>query len=178
MPVPAAIRAALAGQSATLADPGSALRRVAEDAYHITVHFFGPLSGDSLASAYAVAGAPELVSTPAIACRLSGLGQFPRGGAARVVIAELADGRDALVALVKQARQLVRAAGLQVEQRSPHPHVTVARVRRGQRWQLPAQTDWSSPGFVLEHLVLFESRTGPGGARYHPLASYTLAGRR
>lgn len=204
LPLPAAARRELAGlaQSA-LAAHAAHLRLVDPVGYHATVHFFGPLAADDLSRAHTLCGEVAEALPAPLPCALTGLAQLPPRGAARVVCAVFGEGHDALAAFLAAARNRIGAAAFAVPARSPLPHVTVARVRRGRHWRMPdraalpgsctaaadgtAAVDGTSrrgidlrrhrghgaapTRFVLDQLVLFESRLHRAGARYVPLTS-------
>ena len=191
LPLPAAARRDLAGlvQSA-LAAHAPDLRLVDPVGYHATVHFFGPLAADDLSRAHTLCAQVAEALPAALPCALTGLAQLPARGAARVVCAVFGEGHDALAAFLAEARNRIGAAAFAVSARSPLPHVTVARVRRGRHWRMPDREALPESGidlrrprgqgalparFVLDQLVLFESHLHRAGARYVPLASRRAA---
>ena len=131
LPLPAAACRALGRRCASL-DAAGQWRAVPPDAYHVTVHFFGALPADALLRARQLTHHLELAAVAAIRCRLVRFGQYPARGRARVLYAELGEGREPVTALLALARTVVAAAGFAVERRPPQPHVTVARARRGE----------------------------------------------
>lgn len=72
---------------------------------------------------------------------------------------------------------LTEAIGFAPERRALRPHVTVARVRRGQRLDASRVSPPPALGFVPEALVLYRSDAVPGGVRYEPLARVVSAQR-
>lgn len=178
LPLPAAARRELARQTESALAPHAAhLRPVAPAGYHATVHFFGALAADELSRAQALCGqVVEALAAP-LKCALTGLAQLPPRGPARVVHAEFGDGRRALTAFLAAARELIAAAAFPVAPRSPLPHVTVARIRRGRRWRLTDPVAVAGIPLVLDKLVLFESHLHPAGARYVPLTTGRPAAR-
>ena len=199
LPLPAPARRELARLAeCALAAHAAHLRLVDPAGYHATVHFFGPLAADDLRRAQALCEQVAEALTVPLRCALAGLAQLPPRGPARVVHAEFGEGHGALAAFLAAARERIAAAAFPVPARSPLPHVTVARVRRGRRWrmaepvELPAAGPDVPPGkrrlcvdfgrlpphgitspapFVLDQLVLFESHLHPAGARYVPLTT-------
>lgn len=191
LPLPAAASRQLAGlvQSA-LAAHAPDLRLVAPVGYHATVHFFGPLAADDLSRAHTLCAQVAEALPASLPCALTGLAQLPARGPARVVCAVFGEGHDALAAFLAEARNRIGAAAFAVPARSPLPHVTVARVRRGRHWRMPDREALPGSGidlrrlrgqgavparFVLDQLVLFESHLHRAGARYVPLASRRAA---
>lgn len=174
LPLPEAARHELAERCATLAADSAALRPVPPVGYHVTVHFFGRLASADVARARRLCCHVTLAAMAALPCRLTGLGQLPPRGPARVVYAVLGEGRVAVTDFLARLRRLVAAAGFPVDRRPPLPHVTVARVRRGRDWRMRSAVTWSGVPFLLDRLVLFESHLGRIGARYEPLATQRL----
>jgi 2'-5' RNA ligase len=172
LPLPSAARGELARLTEAALTPHAAHLRLVDPAgYHATVHFFGALATDELNRARALCGqVVEALAAP-LRCAVAGLAQLPARGPARVVHAEFGDGRGALAAFLTEARERIAAAAFPVPARSPLPHVTVARVRRGRRWRLADPVAVAGVPFVLDQLVLFESHLHPSGARYVPLTS-------
>lgn len=73
------------------------------------------------------------------------------------------------------AAALVRAGVYEPEGRLFFPHVTVARVRRGERVR-PARLEPSrAVEFEAKAVTLFRSHLGPGPALYEPVHRVTLA---
>ena len=176
LPLPAPARRELArlAQSA-LAAHAAHLRLVDAAGYHATVHFFGPLAAEDLRRAQALCGqVVEALAAP-LRCGLAGLAQLPPRGPARVVHAVLGEGRGAVAAFLDEARNRIAAAAFPVPARSPLPHVTVARVRHGQRWRMTEPVALPAAPFVLDELVLFESHLRRSGARYVALTSRRAA---
>ena len=172
LPLPAPARRELARLSqSALAAHAAHLRLVDPAGYHASVHFFGPLATDDLRRAQSLCGqVAEALAAP-LRCGLAGLAQLPPRGPARVVHAVFGEGRGALAAFLAEARRRIAAAAFPVAARSPLPHVTVARVRRGRRWRMSDRVVLPGAPFVLDQLVLFESHLHPTGARYVPLTS-------
>ena len=176
LPLPAPARRELArlAQSA-LAAHAAHLRLVDAAGYHATVHFFGPLAAEDLCRAQALCGqVAEALAAP-LRCGLAGLAQLPPRGPARVVHAVLGEGHGAVAAFLAEARNRIAAAAFPVPARSPLPHVTVARVRHGQRWRMTEPVALPAAPFVLDELVLFESHLRRSGARYVALTSRRAA---
>ena len=157
-----AVRAGGACSAPALVDPAG---------YHATVHFFGPLAAEDLRRAQALCGqVVEALAAP-LRCGLAGLAQLPPRGPARVVHAVLGEGHGAVAAFLDEARNRIAAAAFPVPARSPLPHVTVARVRHGQRWRMTEPVALPAAPFVLDELVLFESHLRRSGVRYVALTS-------
>ena len=170
--LPGDARAALArwGLGACARDP--ALRPVAEEALHVTVHFLGERPEADIESLRAlIAGAPATSIPLAVAGALWLAPRRPH-----VLTAALDDPSGALAALHGGLGPLLEAAtpGWSRESRPLLPHVTVARVRRGAR---PRQDAVSRPpqlSCTATGVVLLRSRLSPAGAVYEPLERRSL----
>jgi 2'-5' RNA ligase len=94
----------------------------------------------------------------------------------RVLAVDLEDPSGACTALqARVAEVLVRVAGHEPEARPFRPHVTVARVRGGERVR-PVELEPPAPlRFRPSALVLYRSRLERGGARYEPVARVALS---
>ncbi len=71
------------------------------------------------------------------------------------------------------------AIGLEPEHRAYVPHITLARLSGSAGpvdGFLARHAALTSPEFVIEHMTLYESRLGHGGASYAPVARYALTG--
>ena len=154
-------------------DDSPELGWVSDDNLHLTLRFIGeverPLAndiGDSLSE----------IRFPAFEIRLAGVGRFDRrnGGALwagvepRKPVAELA---------AKVDRACVQA-GLEPERRAFHPHVTVARYKRGGGAIAAAferrHADLASDPFPADRFILFESHLSRHGAHYEEVATFIL----
>jgi 2'-5' RNA ligase len=146
------------------------------DALHLTVKFLGEVAPDRLPGIVTALGDATL-GTPALPLVLRELGAFPTLDRPRVLWAGL-DGEAALELLADRVERACAALGFAVEGRPFRPHVTLGRVREGRRLPLPAiqqlQQARVAGQSVGDRLVLFESRTLPGGASYTERATFPL----
>ncbi len=177
IPVPAPARDELGRFLADLRRRDWPVKWVQPDGLHITVHFFGevpPEITESLGQAMDRAGQGQAP----IPLAGAEFGAFPDPQRARVLWFGLEPAGE-LELLVHRVEQELSALGFEGEGRPFHPHITLGRVRRDGR--LPRDA-WSAVpaapeiAFAADRLVLYESRTAPGGAMYTvryttPLAS-------
>ena len=162
--LPASVQAALAAWGSAAAPPG--MRRLPPENLHVTLAFLGSRSESD---ADLVAGVVRAVARPVGELAVDRALWLPpkRPG---VLSAALRAG-PALAALhADLVAALTDAIGFEPERRPLRPHVTVARARgreplRSTELERPPQLS-----FEPEALVLYRSHTGPGGARYEPLA--------
>lgn len=140
---------------------------------HLTVHFFGAIDDERAAAALA-AVTPIAERTAPFDVVLDRLGAFPPRGAPRVLWLGPTGDIAPLSALALECRDALAAIGFEVEHRAYHPHCTLGRPRTP--WRDTARTAWESAvtaaadqsgiRFTAQRLVLFESRSAPGGAVY------------
>jgi 2'-5' RNA ligase len=155
------------------------LRLLGADVMHLTLCFLGsrPVSEiDSLAA--------TIPACAGHACELAlGAPVWLPARRPRALAVEVHD-RDGELGRLHDELQgaLARAGGWQPERRRYRAHVTVARVRGGDRrhrrgepagaWPDPPPTPQAS--FFGESLTLYRSHLGAGGATYEPLARCSL----
>jgi 2'-5' RNA ligase len=172
--LPGDVRAALAAWGARAAAADPALRAVGEDALHLTLAFLGERGEDDVEPLRRVVRA---CAAPVAALSLGeGLWLAPRRPQVLTVAVEDGDGALARVQAAV-VRALAAAVGFEAEARLFRPHVTVARVRRGERprrSRVPAMPATST--FAGEALSLMRSRLGRGPARYEALERVLLQG--
>jgi 2'-5' RNA ligase len=133
--------------------PGRATTR---DQWHVTLQFLGDVED---------LDAIKLnLETRAGIAQFGGLGTFPG-----VIWLGLQAGSDTLTAL---AHEIGVQLGIE-EQREYHPHLTLSRLKRGTRVEVP---DIGAVGeeWRLEEVVLFQSTLEPTGAEHQQVAKFPL----
>ncbi len=126
--VPQQVRNALEESLARAHGDWEGLRLTRADDWHLTVAFVGELADDALDRLVEVVGAGVADRELPDELVLDGAGRFGR----RVLWAGVRDRPEGrLAALGEAIQQGCVAAGLPVEQRPVHPHVTLARARSG-----------------------------------------------
>jgi len=168
-----------AGAPAT-GGPGRGLRWVRPDGLHVTLRFLGPTGDDRLpvlrdAVAFAAAG---LASFPA---SLDGAGTYPRSDAPRVLWIGVGEGAAGLGLLAGRLGDALAAVGWPRDDRPFSAHLTIARadgVAAGAQVgaRLVARAADLRAAWSVDRVVLYESLTGGGPARYVPLHVVELAG--
>jgi 2'-5' RNA ligase len=163
--LPGDVRAALAGWADAAAP--AAMRRVPEANLHVTLAFLGERAPDDATTVAALLG--ELARPVGQLAAGDVLWLPPRRPGVLAVALEAGPALRELHAGLMAA--LADAIAFAPERRALRPHVTVARARRDGSLRATA-LDPPPPAltFEPEGLVLYRSHTGPGGARYEPLA--------
>jgi RNA 2',3'-cyclic 3'-phosphodiesterase len=173
--LPDAARAALAAWRDELIEGRGDLRPVRADALHVTLAFLGwqdESAAERLAEA-AFAAASGSVGPKLRAADLRALP--PRAPRLFALALDDEDGRaEALQAAVSDALEAGR--WYRPEKRPFWPHLTLARVKRGERRapSLPSSPPPPSEPFAATELTLYRSTLRPQGALYEPLARATL----
>jgi RNA 2',3'-cyclic 3'-phosphodiesterase len=168
--LPASARAGLAAWRDALVEGRRDLRPVRAEALHVTLVFLGwqdEAAADAIAQATfdARPEAPAPLLTPSTVRalpprdpRLFALDLDDEGGRAAALQAAVSDALEA-------------GHWYRPEKRPFWPHITLARVKRGER-RVPGLPDDHPPGdsFAGEQLTLYRSTLRPQGAIYDPLA--------
>jgi 2'-5' RNA ligase len=152
------------------------VRWVGDEVVHITLKFFGEVPGERLdviaeALRHAAAGAE------AMTLRLSSLGAFPTERRPRILWAGI-ESHAGFTALRERIENAADAIGFAREGVPFQPHVTLGRVREGQR--LPPQAlqhpagAFPAQAFRADELVLYESVLTPSGPHYRTCSSIRL----
>jgi 2'-5' RNA ligase len=177
VPISEPARGEIARLLARLREPGWPLRLVHDHGMHLTLKFFGEVPPSRL-EVIEEAVRSAVPGTGALSLRLAEIGAFPTFRRPRIIWVGL-DAPPALELLQDRLERLADAIGFAPEGTPFRPHVTLARVREGQR--LPPDALESLAGayepvpFLASELVLYESVLGRGGPRYEPRLTLELA---
>jgi RNA 2',3'-cyclic 3'-phosphodiesterase len=177
VPLPPEAQAAAAEILGRLRTEEWPVRWVREDGLHITLKFFGdvmPERYDTIAEMIGFAAEDMRPMTLSI----TGAGAFPGLAHPRVIRLDLAGDAAALELLQDRLERKGLGIGFPPEGRPFHPHVTLCRVKEGQRLPAGAQTTLAAvtggEPFLADRVVLFESLASPLGPRYDPRMEITL----
>jgi 2'-5' RNA ligase len=151
-------------------EPRSEVRWVRLDGLHLTIRFLGPTE---IARIPALAAVVEetAAASPRFQVSLSGAGAFPSPGRPRTLWLGVADGQPQLAALSDRLNRGLQPVGWALDDRPFRAHLTLARSdgrREGPlaARELAARAAGFDASFEADRLVLFESLTGGGPARY------------
>lgn len=181
LPLSAEARDAVASLVASLPVPdGRPVRWVRFDGLHLTIRFLGPTPTDRLAAVDAAVAAVAAGEAP-FGVSIRGAGAFPNLRRPRAVWLRVDEGTAELSRLSRETNAALAAAGWAPDDRPYRPHLTLARsdgVRAGPATAaaLIAAAAAFDVRFTADRLVLFESLTGGGPARYEPIVEHRLAG--
>ena len=167
--IPAPVASRLAGLRGGL----EGARWVEPENYHITLRFAGDVDG---ATAERFAEALERIKFAPFELMLEGLGSFGRGRP-RALWAGIAP-NGVLASLASAHEQAALAAGLDLEARNFHAHVTLARMRSIKAADVAAYLAGNgafvSARFAVTRFVLFSARESRGGGPYVVERAYPL----
>ncbi len=165
------VRARLAETQARLKAAGAGVGWVAPGNLHLTLVFLGDLF-ESAATAFGEAAqAAAARHAPFAGLDLRGLGTFGNPRAPKVVWAGLAGDLQPLLALQADLADAARGAGIRIDARPFHPHLTLGRVRSARRARdlvealAPFQDTVFGP-LAVDRVLLMQSRLGPQGPTY------------
>ena len=154
------------------------VRWVRMDGLHVTLRFLGPTDPDRIADLRAAVDAAATAVQP-FELGLAGAGAFPNPARPRVLWLGLEHGLAPLNLLTVRLASSLAAHGWPHDDRPVRPHLTLARsdgVAAGSRVAagLVAAAATFDLRWIVDRIVLFESQTGGGPARYLPLHEVPL----
>jgi RNA 2',3'-cyclic 3'-phosphodiesterase len=168
VPIPNPAREQILSLLGRLREGGWPVRWVHDEGLHMTLKFFGEVAQERLdvieeALRFAAAGAG------ALSLRLGDLGAFPSRARPRIIWVGM-EAPPSLELLQDRIERGCEAIGFPPEGAPFQPHVTLGRVREGQRLPPGGLEDYSEGfeqvPFVAQELVLYESLLTTGGPRY------------
>jgi 2'-5' RNA ligase len=159
-----------------LREGGWPVRWVHDEGLHMTLKFFGEVAAERLdVIAEALRFAAE--GAGALSMRLGDLGAFPTRSRPRVLWVGL-EAPPSLELLQDRIERGCEAIGFPPEGAPFQPHVTLGRVREGQRLPPNGLDDhaerFDRVSFVAQQLVLYESVLTTTGPRYESRLSLDL----
>lgn len=151
-------------QSVFASQPG---RPLTAENLHLTLHYMGQLELPLIAE---LQQAAAQIEQPVFSLRLDRFGSFPAAG---VLWLGCSQPPEALVHLHQILAKRLLAAGIEPEQRSFQPHVTLMRHYKqaltAEQSSLAQPLDWA-----VKQFALLESVSSKQGVYYRPLAVYPL----
>lgn len=179
IPLPAAVTATLAksGQSLARQLPPNSVRWVKPEAMHLTLRFLGDTAENQLPALKQ--GLDEICGRYApFELQLGELGCFPNPRRPRVIwggLKELSAEGGLCRRLAAEIEGMVVGLGWQAEGKAFRPHLTIGRVREGQRLPEVAWGQALEPlTFAVTAVHLIESQLRPSGPLYTTLHSSSL----
>ena len=156
------------------------VRWVSLDDLHLTIRFLGPTGEERLEALRGAVTAAGAAAEP-FEAGIGGAGAFPSVERPRALWLGVLDPAGGMPRLSAAVGAALAAAGWPIDDRPYTPHLTLARcdgVRSGPRVarRLVAAAQDLEAWFPVDRLVLYESHTGRGPARYEPLHEAPLGG--
>ncbi len=156
------------------------VRWVRLDGLHLTLRFLGPTPDERIPDLEAAMRAAARTFPP-IPAALAGAGAFPGPGRPRVLWIGVPRGADGLAGLAARLEDGLADAGWPREDRPFKAHLTVARCDGISSGAMTAGALVDAArsldeAWTADRLVLFESHTGGGPARYEALREVMLPG--
>lgn len=160
---------------ASLRDDELSVRWPRLDQYHLTLRFIGDV--DVSVRHVIEERLAEIQAQAFTAEAYRGIGAFPSRRKPRVLIVRL-QAPPPLLKLQQSVEAEVQAAGLEPDDRSFTPHVTIGRVKRARRQDvrtfMQRHQEFVLEPFDVDAFHLYESTLHPEGARYEKLATFDL----
>jgi 2'-5' RNA ligase len=177
VPIPDPARGQILRLLAQLREGVWPVRWVQDEGMHMTLKFFGEVDPERLeVISEAIRFAAE--GTGPLALRLGELGAFPSRSRPRVLWVGV-EAEPSLELLQDRLERGCEAIGFPPEGAPFQPHVTLGRVREGQRLPSRGLEDHSDSfepvPFVADELVLYESMLTTKGPRYESRLTLSLA---
>jgi 2'-5' RNA ligase len=178
--LPEVIRDALTAEQArikaALAGSDSSLKWVKPEHSHLTLVFIGNVDDARVPAVVDAIGAD--IDVPAFDATFEGAGAFPPRGAPRVLWIGVGTGARELVALQQVIAARIATLGLPIEDRTFHPHLTLARWRESRPADRSRVLAVAPRGVVagahIDGATLYQSRLSPSGPTYTALARANL----
>ena len=148
-------------------------RPVVPPNWHFTLQFLGAV--DAVAADRLRFSLDEIDLGGAFSIVFGGLDAFPRPSRANVLWLGVDRGGDALVSLQDRVAAAVGDAGLAIDERPFHAHVTLSRIRPPA--DVRSLLDSVAPvgvGMEVGRVTLFQSKMGRGGANYEAVDVFRL----
>lgn len=158
----------------------SPVRWVRMDGLHVTLRFLGPTPKERIAELSAIVD-DAAASVAPFRVSIRGSGAFPSARRPRTLWLGIDDGAATLAALARRFDDGLAKAGWPIDDRPIRAHLTLARAdgrREGPAVAdlLAAHAAGFETQFPADRLVLFESVTGGGPARYITRHTASLSG--
>ena len=164
-------RRALDNTTAPLRTEAKGLSWVSPERWHLTLTFVGEV--DELTLNRLESRLERTANrTPTFELQIGAGGRFGH----RVLYAKVDGGREQLIRLAERTTAAARREGIEVNDASRHPHITLARARQQAdlRPLTTALAELHTPAWRVTDLTLVQSLLGPN-PRYEAIARFPLA---
>lgn len=149
-------------------------RWTSPEQFHVTLRFIGDVDEEQ---ARRFEEALSDVDVPPVQCDPYGLDALPSRRSPRVLVLGL-ERTSTLISLYEAVSEVLDAEGLEPEDRTYRPHVTIGRLDDTSRSSVHAflrtHEDRSFEPFTVDQFVLYESTLTSEGAIHEPVDTYKL----
>ena len=151
---------------------GASIKWTSPSYWHITAHFLGQVSPRQIEALKEIITTVASGNSP-FKISVKKIGFFSSPYRPRVLWAGT-EPVDELVKLYDDAARLLLQSGFETDQRPYNPHITLARIKHCNDTSVTKQIaenykDKTFGPVVVDHIILYESRLYPTGARYIPV---------
>lgn len=157
-----------------LQEPGLEVSWISPETMHLTLRFIGDADRDVMKR---LSGRFSNIGHPAFALQVKGVGYFPARGKPKVIWAGVGE-NSKLMRLQEKIEQACRMAGLDPEERTFTPHITLGRVKGASRKEVLTFINRNKKlridDIFLREFILYESRLHTDGAIHSPLERFPL----
>jgi len=156
------------------------IRWVRPEGIHLTLKFFGDVSGDDVANIAAVVK-KAAEGERSFSLAVGGVGAFPDPHRPRVLWLGMNGDVERLLVFQKGLEQALSQIGFPCEERPFLPHLTLGRIRNpkgliGLARVLERGEEYTAGRFIASGLSLIQSELTPGGAMYTRLKWFLFSG--
>ncbi|MCM8775806.1 MAG: RNA 2',3'-cyclic phosphodiesterase [Candidatus Omnitrophica bacterium] len=157
------------------------IKWVLPEQVHITLHFFGPTTGDQILEIKKRMQSVASTYHP-LRLALSEMGFFPDASRPRVIWIGMTGDTARLIEIQSSIEKDLAAAGFEIEDRRFRPHATLGRVRPHQGRPPIRGENFKDVFFVptslktIDRIVLFQSILSSSGSRYEVLETFPFSG--
>ena len=148
-----------------------------QEKFHLTLKFFAGIAPDRVSDLSHAASAASKSVSP-FPLFVGGSGTFPKNGPPRVLWIGVNDPTNKLHQLHERLEEECSQLGLAREERSLHPHVTIARFRksRGVRGLAREHLELGFPPIEIsvKELTVYRSQLGRNGSTYSVLSTHPI----
>ena len=151
----------------------SGARWQSDDQIHLTLRFIGEVDRHRAEDIHAALGA---IHHPRFEIALNGIDAFDRRGEPVTLWAGVTP-HEPLKALHKKVDQACLRVGVDPDRRAYHPHITLARLKRGigpLKGLVEQSGGLASAPFAVTAFALYESELAPEGPIYSRIETYPL----
>lgn len=143
------------------------LKPVKPESLHVTLFFFGEKNKQDIGN---LITALDRLHLKMIEASLGDISCFPNAAKPKVYYLGIAKGGGRVISLYESFMETILPLGYRKDTKGFTPHITFARSKKREpAVSLPGYGQINGKDFILDRLILFESRLKPDGAEYFPL---------